>query len=44
MCELLKRLCDAETKVKVMKNSGFVMSDSPAGLGKAVLKAIEEWK
>ena len=35
---------DADTKVKVMEKSGFVMSDSPAGLGKAVLKAIEEWK
>ena len=35
---------DAETKVKVMKNSGFIMSDSPAGLGKAVIQAIEEWK
>jgi len=27
-----------------MNESGFVMSDSPAGLGKAVLKAIQEWK
>ena len=35
---------DAETKVKVMKSSGFIMSDSPAGLGKAVIQAIEEWK
>ena len=35
---------DADTKVKVMEKSGFVMSDSPAGLGKAVLKAIEDWK
>ena len=35
---------DADSKVKVMNESGFVMSDSPAGLGKAVLKAIQEWK
>ena len=35
---------DADSKVKVMNEAGFVMSDSPAGLGKAVLKAIQEWK
>ena len=35
---------DADSKVKVMNESGFIMSDSPAGLGKAVLKAIQEWK
>ncbi|MDC0092819.1 succinate--CoA ligase subunit alpha [Alphaproteobacteria bacterium] len=35
---------DADSKVKVMSQSGFVMSDSPAGLGKAVLRAIQEWK
>ena len=35
---------DADSKVKVMNESGFIMSDSPACLGKAVLKAIQEWK
>ena len=35
---------DADSKVKVMSQSGYVMSDSPAGLGKAVLRAIQEWK
>ena len=35
---------DADSKVKVMNESGFIMYDSPDGLGKAVLKAIQEWK
>ena len=35
---------DADSKVKVMKDSGFVMSESPSGLGEAVVKAIQEWK
>ncbi|MBU6234978.1 MAG: succinate--CoA ligase subunit alpha [Alphaproteobacteria bacterium] len=30
----------AEAKIKAMKDAGFVMSDSPAGLGEAVKKAI----
>ena len=34
----------ADAKVKVMNDCGFVMSESPSGLGEAVLKAIEEWK
>ena len=34
----------ADAKVKVMSECGFVMSESPSGLGEAVLKAIEEWK
>ena len=34
----------ADAKVKVMSDCGFVMSESPSGLGKAVVKAIEEWK
>ena len=35
---------DADSKVKVMKDCGFVMSESPSGLGKAVVKAIQLWK
>ena len=35
---------DADSKVKVMRDSGFIMSESPSGLGKAVLNAIEQWK
>ena len=35
---------DADSKVKVMKDCGFVMSESPSGLGEAVVKAIQEWK
>ena len=34
----------ADTKVKVMSKCGFIMSESPSGLGEAVVKAIEEWK
>ena len=34
----------ADTKVKVMSECGFIMSESPSGLGEAVVKAIEEWK
>ena len=34
----------ADAKVKVMSDCGFVMSESPSGLGEAVVKAIEEWK
>ena len=34
----------ADAKVKVMSHCGFVMSESPSGLGEAVVKAIEEWK
>ena len=34
----------ADAKVKVMSECGFVMSESPSGLGEAVLKAIDEWK
>ena len=34
----------ADAKVKVMNDCGFVISESPSGLGEAVLKAIEEWK
>ncbi|MEM9010540.1 MAG: succinate--CoA ligase subunit alpha [Pseudomonadota bacterium] len=30
----------AEDKIEAMKSAGFVVSDSPAGLGEAVLKAI----
>ena len=35
---------DADSKVKVMSDSGFIMSESPSGLGKAVVKAIQLWK
>ena len=35
---------DADSKVKVMRDSGFIMSESPSGLGKAVVKAIQQWK
>ena len=31
---------DAESKIEAMKSAGFVVADSPAGLGEAVLKAI----
>ena len=34
----------ADAKVKVMSDCGFIMSESPSGLGEAVVKAIEEWK
>ena len=34
----------AAAKVKVMSECGFIMSESPSGLGEAVVKAIEEWK
>ena len=34
----------ADAKVKVMRECGFIMSESPSGLGEAVVKAIEEWK
>ena len=34
----------ADAKVKVMSECGFIMSESPSGLGEAVVKAIEEWK
>ena len=34
----------ADAKVKVMSDCGFVMSESPSGLGEAVVKAIEERK
>ena len=34
----------ADAKVKVMSDSGFIMSESPSGLGEAVVKAIDEWK
>ena len=34
----------ADAKVKVMSDCGFVMSESPSGLGEAVVKAIQEWK
>ena len=34
---------DADSKVKVMKDCGFIMSESPSGLGKAVVKAIKLW-
>ena len=34
----------ADAKVKVMSERGFIMSESPSGLGEAVVKAIEEWK
>jgi len=27
-----------------MSDCGFVMSESPSGLGEAVVKAINEWK
>ncbi|MEL7414734.1 MAG: succinate--CoA ligase subunit alpha, partial [Pseudomonadota bacterium] len=30
----------AEDKIEAMKSAGFVVADSPAGLGDAVLKAI----
>ncbi len=30
----------AEAKIEAMKSAGFVMADSPAGLGEAVLKAM----
>ena len=33
----------ADAKVKVMSECGFIMSESPSGLGKAVVNAIEEW-
>ena len=35
---------DADSKVKVMRDCGFIMSESPSGLGKAVVKAIQQWK
>ena len=35
---------DADSKVKIMRDCGFVMSESPSGLGEAVVKAIQEWK
>jgi succinyl-CoA synthetase alpha subunit len=35
---------DANSKVKKMSDCGFVMSASPSGLGKAVVRAINEWK
>ena len=31
----------AEDKIEAMKSAGIVVADSPAGLGEAVLKAIE---
>tara|TARA_Y100001968_G_C19274673_1_gene676094 strand:+ start:126 stop:1007 length:882 start_codon:yes stop_codon:yes gene_type:complete len=34
----------ADAKVKVMADCGFVMSESPSGLGEAVVKAIQIWK
>ncbi len=34
----------ADAKVKVMSDCGFIMSESPSGLGEAVVKAMEEWK
>ena len=34
----------ADAKVKVMSECGFIMSESPSGLGEAVVKAIQEWK
>ena len=34
----------ADAKVKVMSDCGFIISESPSGLGEAVVKAIEEWK
>ena len=34
----------AHAKVKVMSECGFIMSESPSGLGEAVVKAIQEWK
>ena len=34
----------ADAKVKIMSDCGFMMSESPSGLGEAVVKAIEEWK
>ena len=34
----------ADAKVKVMSDCGFIMSESPSGLGEAVVKAIGEWK
>jgi succinyl-CoA synthetase alpha subunit len=30
----------AEDKIEAMKSAGIVVADSPAGLGQAVLKAI----
>jgi succinyl-CoA synthetase alpha subunit len=30
----------AEAKIEAMKLAGFVVADSPAGLGEAVLKAM----
>lgn len=30
----------AEAKIEIMQSSGFVMADSPAGLGEAVIKAM----
>ena len=32
---------DAESKIEAMKRAGIVVADSPAGLGEAVLKAIQ---
>ncbi|MFC4671133.1 succinate--CoA ligase subunit alpha [Seohaeicola nanhaiensis] len=32
---------DAESKIEAMKSAGIVVADSPAGLGEAVLKAID---
>ena len=33
---------DAESKIEAMKLAGIVVADSPAGLGEAVMKAIEK--
>jgi succinyl-CoA synthetase alpha subunit len=34
----------ADAKVNVMSECGFIMSESPSGLGEAVVKAIQEFK
>jgi succinyl-CoA synthetase alpha subunit len=31
----------AEDKIEAMKSAGIVVADSPAGLGQAVLRALE---